>query len=268
MVHFIYIEGLIGAGKTTLIKRLEENLTNKKYNVLSIYEPIDEWSKNGIFQLFYSEPTKYAYQFQTFVYVTRIAKIQESINNYIKSKCRVDEENNESGINNINILETLKNINLDYVLIERSIFSDKYFFVQNLYDNKMLTQIEFNMYNSWWDMWKCLISYISDPKFIYIKPSIAKTMNRISIRHRNGEVVEEIYQKNLEEYHNKFFNIGTDKNYLIATSTNDFINIYSTNVNIDDNLNNNAIIIETDNDFKNCDPTINIISENIISFFN
>ena len=63
----ISVVGVIGSGKTQLINKLKETFDDK-INVEMVLEPIDKWVKNGILTLFYSNPIKYAFLFQTTIY--------------------------------------------------------------------------------------------------------------------------------------------------------------------------------------------------------
>lgn len=59
----IAIEGTIGAGKTTLVKRLAECR-----NAIAITEPIREWSKSGLLKKFYQNPKAHALALQEKAY--------------------------------------------------------------------------------------------------------------------------------------------------------------------------------------------------------
>ena len=66
--RLIVIDGLIGAGKSTLIKLIvKENKYKKKIH--PIYEPVDVWRDTGALQLFYQE-FQQMYGIQTFTFIT------------------------------------------------------------------------------------------------------------------------------------------------------------------------------------------------------
>ena len=50
----IFIEGNIGAGKTTFLK----NIDTKKYKIQKLFEPVDEWIQSGMLHKFYKDPKK------------------------------------------------------------------------------------------------------------------------------------------------------------------------------------------------------------------
>ena len=63
--QLIVIDGLIGAGKSTLIKLIvKENKYKKKIH--PIYEPVDIWRDTGALQLFYQDIPAKCMEFQTF----------------------------------------------------------------------------------------------------------------------------------------------------------------------------------------------------------
>ena len=112
----IVIDGIIGAGKTTTIKEIEkriekineDNKENKKYKQLkvkAIYEPVELWKNIGALEYFYKDISRNAYSFQTFTYITRIASV---------------------------IDEIYDNPDADIYILERSIWTDRYIFMELL----------------------------------------------------------------------------------------------------------------------------------------
>ena len=75
---FIIIDGVIGAGKTTVISLIEKEINNYKdqnLKVKAIYEPVKLWSDVGALQYFYKDIEKNCYEFQTYSYITRIKSV-------------------------------------------------------------------------------------------------------------------------------------------------------------------------------------------------
>ena len=63
----IFVEGNIGAGKTTFLK----NINIPQLNIQKIFEPVSEWIQSGMLDKFYKNPDKYAYEFQLYCLKTR-----------------------------------------------------------------------------------------------------------------------------------------------------------------------------------------------------
>ena len=173
---FIVIDGIIGAGKTTFINLLIENYKKKGKKSHPIYEPVDIWKSTGALEYFYEDIPKNAYEFQTFTFITRIKRI---------------------------IDEVVKNPDADYYILERTIFTDKYIFVELL--KKELGPVKMNMYNMWWDMWTMLLKNIVFDKWVLLDTSIDTSLDRIKKRNRSGELVDETYQRNLHKAHIDFY---------------------------------------------------------------
>lgn len=177
---FIVVDGLIGAGKTTLIKLLHQKFNKEGIKCVASYEPVDIWENTGALQKFYSNIKDNCYNFQTFAFVTRIKRIIE------------DLESNPDG---------------EIFLLERSIFSDKYIFVEMLKKSGMFDQVDIDMYNTWWDMWEKIMPAKPD-LFVLLDTSVDDSMERLKIRNRDVESssVEPNYQIKLRKSHFDFYN--------------------------------------------------------------
>ena len=174
----IIFDGLIGSGKTTLINSLCNYMNSKGIKTLSVLEPVHLWKECGALEHFYKNIPQNCYEFQTFVYVTRIKDL------LLKYK-----ENHDK---------------YDVFLIERSILTDRYVFVEMLKDE--LGTIRYNMYQEWADMWKEVIPFSFD-LFVFLDTDIKTSMERIKRRNRNEETqIPESYQKNLLNAHETFYN--------------------------------------------------------------
>lgn len=174
---FICIDGLIGAGKTTLIRLITDIAQkDKQLNVHPIYEPVEMWQETGALDLFYSDIPAKCYEFQSFVYVTRIKKV---------------------------IQEVLAHPEADIYLLERTVFTDRYIFVEML--SELLGPTRVTMYKTWWDMWNC-INPIHINKWVFLDVSLEESMRRIKARSRTEETgITLDYQTRLREKHHEFY---------------------------------------------------------------
>ncbi len=113
----IYIEGNIGAGKSTLLRMLATEL-----NTSMAPEPVHRWTAmkhdgQNIIELFYQEPRKYAYLFQSIAFRTRMDILLE------------------------------RN---DHHFVERSIHTDRKVFAETCRESGFLNDIEYDDYSSWY----------------------------------------------------------------------------------------------------------------------
>lgn len=173
---FIAIDGLIGAGKTTLIRLLNEYYSAQGLKVHAIYEPVEMWQETGALDLFYSDIPAKCYEFQSFVYVTRVKKV---------------------------IQEVLAHPEADIYLLERTVFTDRYIFVEML--REQLGPTRMAMYAEWWDMWNC-INPIHVNKWVLLDVSLDESLRRIKARSRTEETgISPEYQRQLHAKHHEFY---------------------------------------------------------------
>lgn len=192
MVLCISIEGLIGAGKTTLIEQVVAALRARGKKVAYASEPVKTWEEVGALKLFYKNPPRYAYTFQTFTYITRVKQI-------IKACQAVPD--------------------VEILITERCPYTDRNIFME--LQRAIVTKEEMVMYDMWCDFW---LDYLPEDlregfkcgsaRAIYLRPSIEACMARVTERARAGEVegVPEEYQLQLYEAHEAYLcGKGRDK---------------------------------------------------------
>ena len=168
---FVSIEGNIGSGKSTLLANLREHF---KYNdnVIFLKEPVDEWAKikdkNGItiLEKFYTDQDKYSFSFQMMAYVSRIKVLRDTLRDK-----KQDPNKKENKTNN-------------YIITERSLYTDKMVFAKMLYDNGKIEDVNYQIYLNWFDTFS---GEFPVHKVIYVKASPDKCYERIMKRSREGE---------------------------------------------------------------------------------
>jgi deoxyadenosine/deoxycytidine kinase len=197
----ISIEGNIGSGKSTVVEYLK---SLNKY--IFVDEPVNEWlsikDKDGVNSLecFYKDQKKNAFCFQVLAYITRLKKL----------------------------IDIIKNNPTDAIIItERSIETDRNVFAKMLYEDNLISSIEWETYNYWFNTFKD-ISEVN--KIIYIKTSPSKCLERINKRKRSEESSIEIeYLEKCNKYHddwlNNIDNIMIDGHDSIDIVRNKIINI-------------------------------------------
>ncbi len=172
----IFVEGNIGAGKTTFLKNIKN--FKKKYQI--IYEPVDEWISSGMLDKFYKDPEKYAYEFQLYCLETRF-KLFEKIDK-----------------------------NVEYVFIERSPMCDRFVFAEVCLkkQTELLSQY-IKIYNQ-----RMYIDYIQKYNYpyhyIYIKTPYEQCYKNISKRSRSQEInISKEYLSELENRHDNWLEYHT-----------------------------------------------------------
>lgn len=88
-MHYIFtIEGNIGSGKSTLVKKLKKTFDNiDNIKIIFLQEPVSVWEnikdKNGknIIEKYYKNQKKYAFSFQMMAYISRVHQIKEVLKN-------------------------------------------------------------------------------------------------------------------------------------------------------------------------------------------
>ena len=130
MTRIISIEGNIGSGKSTFVKELENycNANIKKMKIHFLQEPVDIWNNvqnsegKNIIECYYANQEKYAFPFQMMAYISRIHLLKEALKN-----------------------------DYDIIITERCVHTDKNVFAQMLFDESKIGEIEFKIYNMWFD---------------------------------------------------------------------------------------------------------------------
>jgi len=189
------VEGNIAASKTTTCQELEAT-----GRVGVIYEPILSWKKKydeDILELFYSDQARYAFMFQLAAFSSRAKTWKEVL-------ALTDHSN---------------------VILDRSVYSDRYIFAESLYEQGLMTLTEFQIYE---DMWNFLVEQycVKPDKIIYIRTSPETCIERIKARGRKEE--EGITIEYLRMLHDKHENwLTSDKENVIIISGEEKIDVES-----------------------------------------
>ena len=187
------IEGNIGAGKSTIIEHLKQytKIIHGK-DVIFIDEPVQEWGsitdKSGttMLELFYKNPSKYAFSFQMMAYISRLHKIQTAMKK-----------------------------NPDAIFItERCLLSDYKIFAEMLYEKGHLLEEEFTIYKKWFDYFNT----INIVGFIYIKCSPKTAFDRCMSRNRQGETIDFDYISACHDKHQEWLQEENDIPLLILNN--------------------------------------------------
>jgi deoxyadenosine/deoxycytidine kinase len=192
-MKLIYVEGNIGTGKTTFVSLL------KNKNIAVVLEPVDQWMEikdndgNNLLSEFYKDQVKFAFPFQMNSFISRVNVITETIK---------------------------ANPELEYLIVERSVFTDKKCFADTCHENGKMNDIEFHIYNHW-HSWLVNEFNLKPHGFIYLKTDPEVSHSRIVKRLRPGEESIPLdYLKTLHEKHTTW--LETEDNVLTIDATLDF----------------------------------------------
>lgn len=158
-----YIEGNIGAGKTTFIKLFQKYLENVLKDSHLILEPVDSWlntkdSKGKhILEYYYEDPKKHGFTFQMNAFISRVYEIEE-----------------------------MKKLNKKYNFVERSVFTDKNVFTALNFQNSNIDEIQLKVYEKWFEVFSDKFNLKSNG-YIYLKTTPEICNERIKKRDRSGE---------------------------------------------------------------------------------
>lgn len=178
-------EGNIGVGKSSLLRLVAQELTrNRKVEgkVEVLPEPLDQWQNvdgtgHNLLDAFYSDPKKYAYMFQNFVFLTRFVQHRKGAVEHPTS----------------------------LRLSERCVFTDRIFASTSI-EQGLFSPLESAVYNAWYDpVLESLPSLVPDA-FVYLRADPTICHDRIMRRARSEEVgVTLDYLKALHSKHERWF---------------------------------------------------------------
>ena len=145
-------------------------------------------------QKFYSDPKKYSFSFQMMAFVSRTAILRKAL-----------EENTNC-----------------IIVSERCAYTDKHIFASMLYADDMMEDVEFQIYNTWFD--EFAIKQVNEVFMMSTAPEISH--ERVIKRSRTGEVIALDYLRKCGEYHHTFMKTlaQLDINFTIFNADNDIYN--------------------------------------------
>lgn len=181
----VSIDGNIGSGKSTIVNKIRTKYS-EKYAIVD--EPVLEWinltDSDGISLLekFYTDNERYSYLFQSTAFITRTHALNKAI-----SSCG-DKQ---------------------VVITERSTLTDKEIFAEMLYNNGKMSKLEYDIYNMWYEKMK-----IEPHIIIYINTDVETCIERIKMRARPGENIDDLYMAQLHLQHEMYVEKYRDRVFI------------------------------------------------------
>ncbi|XP_034755178.1 thymidine kinase 2, mitochondrial isoform X1 [Etheostoma cragini] len=151
----ICIEGNIASGKTTCLEYF-----SKTSNVEVLTEPVSKWRNvrgHNPLALMYQDPERWGITLQTYVQLTMLDRHMSAISSPVR-------------------------------MIERSIFSAKYIFVENLFKSGKMPEVDYAVLSEWFDWLTTNISIPVD-LIVYLQTSPQTCHERLKQRCREEEKV-------------------------------------------------------------------------------
>jgi len=154
--RIVIVEGNIGAGKSTFLRLIKDHL-----QAHLIYEPVEQWQNvqgENALEHFYTNPNRWAYTFQTYAFVTRVLALQEQS----------------------------KSVTQPIIVLERSIYSDRYCFAKNAFELGYMNNLEWKLYQEWFSWLEEIYTQKPDA-FIYLRTTPESCYSRMIKRNRSEE---------------------------------------------------------------------------------
>ncbi|XP_075215674.1 deoxynucleoside kinase-like [Lycorma delicatula] len=149
----VFVEGNIGSGKTTFLSYFNSR------HVVVHSEPTDIWRNvrgHNVLQLMYQDPARWSFTFQSLVQKTMLElHVRNCVNHPVK-------------------------------LMERSIYSARYCFVENLYKEGLMSAPEYAVIDEWFK-WIIMNMKIQGDLIVYLRTDPEVAYQRILDRGRKEE---------------------------------------------------------------------------------
>ena len=201
--NMFFIEGNIGAGKSTVLQELRKiDAISKSENdskIILVPEPVDVWTtiidSDGvnILHRYYEDPKRWAFTFQITAFVTRLQRL-------------------------IDVLNTAPDNAT--VIVERSILSDRNCFATYGYKTGNISEIEWKIYSMWYDWFRGHLSQLDNARYIYLKTTPEVSHQRIKRRSRSEESSIPLeYLRSINDLHDTWFNLRKVNQIIIDVNT-------------------------------------------------
>jgi deoxyadenosine/deoxycytidine kinase len=187
----ICVDSNIGGGKSTLLQLLSQNEILKDYIDL-LFEPVEKWQNiqntHNLLDYFYKDPKKYSYIFQTMTIITRMEMH--------------DKANKEK-----------------LIIGERSWLTDRHVFVEQLYEDNILTKLEYDCYKEWYKHWSQK-SNIDGILYLNTTPDECYRRKHNLRQRKEEESIPLSYLEKLHNRHIKWLQSEETKKHLVVKTVN------------------------------------------------
>ena len=121
-------------------------------------------------------------------------------------------------ISRLALLKRALEDNYDVIVTERSLATDKNVFCKMLYDSKKIKDVEYQIYNKWFDEFQ---KDFPEENIIYIQTEPEVAHERVAIRNREGESIPLEYLVECNNYHENWIDSFSKQNVLTLNGNHD-----------------------------------------------
>ncbi|XP_026822340.1 deoxynucleoside kinase-like [Rhopalosiphum maidis] len=175
--YTVFVEGNVGSGKTTFLEQFAECP-----NVYLVKEPVHKWQDvqgHNFLGLMYKDPKRWSFAFQSIVQRTML-ELHQARPKYPGQNIKI---------------------------MERSIYSARNIFVENLYKDNLMAAPEYSVLDAWYK-WLIGNVEIESDLIIYLRTDPEVAYQRIKTRNRFEEKdVSFEYIEHLHNLHDKWLNV-------------------------------------------------------------
>lgn len=197
----IAVEGNIAAGKSQIEKIFELflhdqlifvlgkssflRILSNELNFVVVPEPVTKWQRvideddqaltcsqeNGgnLLSMFYSDPKRWGFMFQTYAFISRIRAQISPAESFYEQDDELSSSQQE---------KRRKGIVVEF--FERSIYSDRYCFARNCFDNEVFNPMEWNVYKDIHTWLACTLN-LSFDAFVYVSSFVIHESDLICV---------------------------------------------------------------------------------------
>lgn len=165
--------------------------TQSDVNLKLITEPVELWRNlNGhnLLDLMYKDPKRWAFAFHSYVQLTMLQNHIQLSNNSNHSLNQLEDNSPSYSVN----------------IMERSIFSSKYCFIENMYKSNLFREIEYEVLDKWFN-WMIENHDCSLDIIFYLRTNPETCLKRLNQRAREEETKVSIdYLKKIHDFHEEW----------------------------------------------------------------
>ena len=161
----VSVEGNIGSGKSTILRALRTCYPDiQGVPVVYLDEPVSQWeqikNKEGknMIELFYADPSKYAFSFQMMAYISRLTLLKDAIRMHPTS----------------------------IIITERCLLTDYHIFASMLHEQGTMLDEEYAIYKQWFHVFQQEIPITA---IVYVRCDPTVSFERCKKRGRAGEEI-------------------------------------------------------------------------------